>query len=540
MPIDLPNRQWPNRQLKKAPIWCSVDLRDGNQALIHPMNLEEKLRFFKRLVEMGFKEIEIGFPSASKLEYDFTRHLIENKLVPDDVTIQVLTQAREELIEKTVEALKGAKRAIIHVYNSTSTVQREIVFKKDRSQILKLAIQGAKWVKEKSAALQKTQITYEYSPESFSATELDFALEVCTHVMEVFKPTKEHPMILNLPATVEMSTPNLYADQIEWMSTHLPNRDRVIISVHTHNDRGCAVAATELALLAGAERVEGTLFGNGERTGNSDLVTLALNFYSQGIHPKLHFNPIDPIIEMYQTCTRLSVHERHPYAGELVYTAFSGSHQDAIAKGMRARDERKSHLWKVPYLPLDPKDVGRDYESIIRLNSQSGKGGAVYLLEREFGYLLPKAMQKEFGQKVQSFLDEHHIELSSTQVMELFSKEYLEQVEPLSLINWQTSFAKGEEKTVLAKILNREVELQIEGQGVGVLDAFLNALKKYLEKSLAIEEYHEHSMGSGSEVSAVCYIHLKVNHKLGFGLGIDPDITTAAMKAIFCALNRLL
>jgi len=421
-PVDLPDRTWPNRQLKKVPIWCSVDLRDGNQALVQPMNLKEKLKMFQLLVEMGFKEIEIGFPSASKMEFDFTRKLIEGRYIPEDVTVQVLTQAREALIEKTYEALKGVKRAIVHVYNSTSELQRRVVFKKDRQAILNLAVQGAKWVKEMSHSLNQSEIIFQYSPESFTGTELNYALEVSLAVMEVWKPTLADKMILNLPATVEMSSPHIYADQIEWMCSHLPARDKMIISAHTHNDRGCAVAAAELAILAGADRVEGTLFGNGERTGNCDLLTLALNFFSLGIDPQLNFSPIDKVIEMYETCTKLPVHPRHPYAGELVYTAFSGSHQDAIAKGMKAIEESKTGLWEVPYLPIDPKDLGRDYESIIRVNSQSGKGGSVYLLEREFGFSLPKDMQAEFGKLIQSVLDQKNVEISPDRIWKVFQQ----------------------------------------------------------------------------------------------------------------------
>lgn len=540
--IDLPHRKWPQKSLRKVPKWCSVDLRDGNQALIQPMNIQEKLKFFKLLVQMGFKEIEIGFPSASKLEYDFTRKLIEDKLIPSDVTLQVLTQAREPLIEKTYEALKGAHKAIIHLYNSTSELQRRVVFKKDRQAILQLAVQGAKWVKEYSHKMQSEKVTFEYSPESFTGTELDYALDVSLAVMDVWKPTKEHPMILNLPATVEMSSPNIYADQIEWMCDHLPSREKWIVSVHTHNDRGTAIAATELALLAGADRVEGTLFGNGERTGNCDLLTLALNFYSQGIHPKLNFHEVDRIIEVYETCTKLPIHPRHPYAGELVYTAFSGSHQDAIAKGMKAKEQSKSSYWEVPYLPLDPKDVGRDYESIIRINSQSGKGGAIYLLEKEFGFLLPKEMGVEFGQMVQRHLDQQNIEMTSEQVWNLFKEAYLEKKEPLEFIQLERveiSKKNPDQKTVLVGVKQHGSLKKIEGEGAGILEAFINGLNNVLQEKLNILDYEEHALGEGSNVSAVCYIKLSTSlNKTFFGIGVDSDIMASACKALISAYNR--
>ncbi len=539
-PVDLPGRTWPSKQLKKVPIWCSVDLRDGNQALVQPMNLKEKLKMFQLLVEMGFKEIEIGFPSASKMEFEFTRKLIEERYIPDDVTVQVLTQAREHLIEKTYEALKGVKKAIVHVYNSTSELQRRVVFKKDRQAILNLAVQGAIWVKEMSHSLKNSEITFQYSPESFTGTELDYALEVSLAVMDVWKPTKSNKMILNLPATVEMSSPHIYADQIEWMCSHLPAREKLIISAHTHNDRGCAVASAELALLAGADRVEGTLFGNGERTGNCDLLTLALNFFSLGINPKLNFSPIDKVIEVYETCTKLPVHPRHPYAGELVYTAFSGSHQDAIAKGMKALEESKTALWEVPYLPIDPKDLGRDYESIIRVNSQSGKGGSVYLLEREFGFSLPKDMQIEFGKLIQSVLDQKNIEISPDRIWKVFSKEYLERKEPLSFVRLDEVSSKDEvTKSIRATLKYNEEEIKIHGEGTGILHAFTEALSHKLKQSLKILSYEEHALGEGAEVAAVAYLKVKVkNEKPLFGLGVDADITLAAMRALISAYNR--
>ncbi|MCH9633461.1 MAG: 2-isopropylmalate synthase [Chlamydiae bacterium] len=539
-PIDLPDRTWPSRHLKKVPIWCSVDLRDGNQALVQPMNLKEKLKLFQLLVEMGFKEIEIGFPSASKLEYDFTRILIEENYIPDDVTVQVLTQAREALIEKTYEALKGVKRAIIHVYNSTSELQRRVVFKKDKQSILNLAVQGAKWVKERSSSLQGSEIIYQYSPESFTGTELNYALEVCTAVMEEWKPTIDHKMILNLPATVEMSSPNVYADQIEWMCQHLPGREKVIISTHTHNDRGTGVAAAELSLLAGSDRIEGTLFGNGERTGNCDLLTLALNFFSLGISPKLNFSPINQIVETYETCTKLQVHPRHPYAGDLVYTAFSGSHQDAIAKGMKALKTSKTGYWEVPYLPIDPEDLGRSYESIIRVNSQSGKGGSVYLLEREFGFSLPKEMQMEFGKVIQSFLDKENVEVSPQKIWEIFSNEYLERNEPLifnSLDHIHT--VEKDKKEVQATLTLNGETIQVKGEGTGILHAFIEGLSKKIKVALNILSYEEHSLGEGSDVAAVAYLKVNIkNKKILFGLGVNEDITLAAIQAVISAYNR--
>lgn len=545
-PVHLPERQWPNKTLTKAPVWCSVDLRDGNQALIQPMCLEKKLEMFRLLVDLGFPEIEVGFPSASQVEYDFTRLLIDKQLIPDEVCIQVLTQAREHLITKTYESLRGAKQAIVHLYNSTSTLQRRTVFKMGRREIIELAVQGARLLKEEEAKYPDTRFRYEYSPESFTGTELDFALEVCQRVMEVLQPTVEAPVIINLPATVEMSSPNIYADQIEWFCTRLADRDRAIISLHAHNDRGCAVAATELALLAGGERVEGTLFGNGERTGNVDIVTLALNMFSQGINPHLHLDDINRLVEVYQRVCDLPVHPRHPYAGELVYTAFSGSHQDAINKGMAAYQASASGLWEVPYLPIDPNDVGRTYESIIRINSQSGKGGVAYIMEREYGFRLPKAMHPEFGGIIQGLTDREGRELLHDEIYQAFKNSYLTLRTPLALkaFNVVKRHLSDDEQTSEATIeavlsVNGEVQTLV-GSGNGPLDAFCAAVSRQGIKAFKLCNYDEHALNTGSSAKAAAYIELQgEDGKTAWGVGVDTDIIIASIKAVLSSLNRL-
>jgi len=543
--VSLPDRAWPSNVISKSPAWCSVDLRDGNQALMQPMSLEEKLEMFKLLVEVGFKEIEVGFPSASQTEYNFTRYLIENNLIPDDVVIQALTQSRSHLIRKTFEALHGAKVAVVHLYNSTSALQRKVVFKMDRQEIINLGVQGAKLIRQE-AQKTDTVIRYEYSPESFTGTELDFALEICEAVMEEFRADPDNPVIINLPATVEMATPNIYADQIEWFIRNLKNRKSAIISLHAHNDRGSAVAATELALMAGAERVEGTLFGNGERTGNVDIVTLALNMYTQGIDPGLDFSSINKVINVYERCTKLNVHPRHPYAGELVYTAFSGSHQDAINKGMAAYNDSGSELWQVPYLPIDPEDVGRTYESIIRINSQSGKGGVAYIMENNFGFKLPKEMHPEFGAIIQKLTDKSGEEILPQMVYDTFKKEYLHANGVCDLIRFDVlkrHIDKQEEMSTaqietLVKVFGKEITLTATGNGP--LDAFCKALREGAGLSFILQSYHEHALTGGSSSRAVSYI--MVTNEQGderWGAGLDTDIIVASIKALLSALNRL-
>lgn len=542
-PVHLPNRQWPNRTLTRAPIWCSVDLRDGNQALAQPMSVEEKLEYFEMLVGIGFKEIEVGFPSASQIEFDFCRRLIEENRVPADVAIQVLCQCREELITRSLDALRGAKNAIFHLYNSTSPAQRKYVFNASRAEILQIAVQGTTWVKQHSAALiaAGTRVRFQYSPESFTSTELDFALEVCEAVTDVWQPTATDPLILNLPATVEYATPNVHADQIEWMGTHLTRRDRTLISLHTHNDRGTGVAATELGLLAGADRVEGTLFGNGERTGNLDIVTAALNLYTHGIHPGLDLSNINEIREVYERTTRLEVPPRQPYAGELVFTAFSGSHQDAIKKSWAARDpQQPDQPWEVLYIPLDPADIGRSYRAIIRINAQSGKGGVAYVLEKEFGYALPKLMHKEIGKIINDVADAKGTELQPAEVHEVFRREYLERHAPIELRHFRTT-ERDSEVTCEASLAIDGVPHQLRGTGNGPIDAFAHALATTSLPRFEVQSYAEHSLGRGSEARAVSYIQIKTDrgHNL-FGAGIDTNIELASIKAIVSALNRAL
>ncbi len=545
-PIKLANRQWPGKTLVKAPTWCSVDLRDGNQALIQPMSLEKKLEMFKVLTGLGFKEIEVGFPSASQVEFEFTRVLIEQNLIPEDVWIQVLTQARDHLITQTYAAVAGAKRAIVHLYNSTSTLQRRTVFKMSRKEIVKLAVQGARLLKEEEQKYPGTEFRYEYSPESFTGTELDFALEICEAVMEIMQPTPENKIILNLPATVEMASPNVYADQIEWFCSHMADRQSAIISLHAHNDRGCAVAATELALLAGGERVEGTLFGNGERTGNVDIVTLALNMFSQGIDPHLKLHDINHLVEVYERVCDLPVHPRHPYAGELVYTAFSGSHQDAINKGMHAYAAAGSGLWEVPYLPIDPSDVGRTYESIIRINSQSGKGGVAYILEKEFGFRMPKAMHPEFGKIIQGIADREGRELQHSEIYKTFEKEYLAVRTPYELKEFNvikrhiSASDEASRADVEATLLVNGREVTVSASGNGPLDAFCAALKNGVTGDFKLSSYDEHALNRGSGAKAAAYIETESPEgTASWGAGVDTDIIIASIKAVLSSLNRL-
>ncbi len=542
-PIDLPDRQWPSRTITTAPIWCSVDLRDGNQALPIPMSVEEKLEMFDLLVRVGFKEIEVGFPASSQIEYDFMRRLIDEGRIPDDVTIQVLVQAKEDLVYRTFESLKGAKKAIVHLYNSTSPLQRQVVFGLEKPAIVEIAARAARLIKKLVASVPDTYITLQYSPESFSSTELEFALEICEAVVDIWQPTVENKIILNLPATVEVSTPNIHADQIEWFNRHLRNPETAIVSLHAHNDRGTGVASTELGLLAGAGRVEGTLFGNGERTGNVDIVTLALNMYSQGVDPNLDFSNLSAIRKIYEKCTRLEVPIRQPYAGELVFTAFSGSHQDAINKGMAAQDSDPDSLWQVPYLPIDPKDIGRSYEAIIRINSQSGKGGVAYILETEFGFQLPKAMHVEFGKVVKTIADRRGEEILMTELFEAFKQEYLLRISPLQFESFASRAVlnKNHQETLecVACILVDGVPYEIRAQGNGPIDAFVQALNQNDIATFKILSYFEHSLGQGSETQAVAYIQIQTpNAETYFGAAIDTNIEHASIKAILSAVNR--
>lgn len=548
-PIDLPDRQWPNKQITKAPIWCSVDMRDGNQALVDPMNLQEKLEFFKTIIDIGIKEIEIGFPSASETEYEILRTLIEGNYIPDDVTIQVLVQAREHLIKKTFEAIEGAKNVIVHFYNSTSTLQRKVVFKTDMQGVIDIAVNGAKLIydltEEEKKKHPEMNIRFEYSPESFTGTEMDNAVEICRQVMETLHITKENPIILNLPSTVEGSTPNGYADQIEYFCRHLPNRDAAIISLHPHNDRGTGVAATELALMAGADRVEGTLFGNGERTGNVDIVTLALNMWTQGIDPELDFHDINKIKEVYERTTKMKVPPRHPYAGELVFTAFSGSHQDAINKGKIYMDESGTDKWEVPYLPIDPADVGREYEPIIRINSQSGKGGSAFILANNYGIKMPKAMHPEFGAVVQKACDKKGKELKASEVFDLFQKEYRNVAGPYRLTKYKITEEKNEDSTLTsvhftgAIKYKDETPVEIEGTSNGPIGAFCIAMNTIGLGNYEFIDYSEHAIAVGSDSKAISYIHLKnPQGKDVFGIGVSHNISYASMKGIICAINR--
>ncbi|MFC8797477.1 2-isopropylmalate synthase [Promicromonospora sp. NPDC057138] len=553
--VELPDRTWPTKRIEQAPRWCAVDLRDGNQALIEPMDPERKLRMFELLVSMGYKEIEVGFPSASQTDYDFVRKLIEENRIPDDVVIQVLTQARAHLIERTYEAITGAKQAIVHLYNSTSVLQREVVFRTDQDGIVDIALDGAKLCRKLEETVPDTRIYYEYSPESYTGTELEFAVRVCNEVIEVFEPTPERKVIINLPATVEMATPNVYADSIEWMSRHLAHRENVILSLHPHNDRGTAVAAAELGYLAGADRIEGCLFGNGERTGNVDLVTLGMNLFSQGIDPQIDFSDIDGIRRTVEHCNQMPVHERHPYVGDLVFTAFSGSHQDAIKKGfehMAGRAEAAGVTvddldWGVPYLPIDPRDVGRSYEAVIRVNSQSGKGGVAYLLKSEHNLDLPRRLQIEFSQAVQRVTDAQGTEVTAADIWRIFTDEYLpvEEGAPSGLEHWgrltlrgtRGVSAEGEQDTLEVDVLDRGQELTLTGTGNGPIDAFVNAIAQ-VGVDVRVLDYTEHALSEGGDASAAAYVECAVGDDVLWGVGIDPSITLSSLKAIVSAVNR--
>ncbi len=531
--VPLADRQWPSRTITTPPIWMSTDLRDGNQALIEPMSVEKKLRFFKMLVKIGIKEIEVGFPSASQTDFDFVRMLVEDKHIPDDVTIIVLTQSRDELIRRTVESAVGAKRAIVHVYNSVAPVFRRVVFGMERDEIVQIAVKGVQLIKELVAQHPQTQWGLEYSPESFSTTELDFSKQITDAVSAVWQPTPDNKMIVNLPSTVEAATPNVYADQIEWMCRHLNNRESLVISVHPHNDRGTAVAAAELAVMAGADRVEGCLFGNGERTGNVDLVTLAMNLYTQGVNPGLDFSDIDAVRQLVEDCNQLPVHPRHPYAGDLVFTAFSGSHQDAIKKGFAK--QQPDAIWEVPYLPIDPADLGRSYDAVIRVNSQSGKGGMAYLLEQEYGLQLPRRLQIEFSRAVQRVADESGREINAGDLHALFAREYLEQDEPYHYISHRMVEDSEHEVQLDVNVARHHAPQTFAGTGNGPIDAFVNALG--LE--IRLMDYHEHAIGSGADARAACYVELRVgNGPTLFGVGIDSNIVTASFKSVLSAVNR--
>ena len=540
--VHYPEREWPGKEIQKAPAWCSVDLRDGNQALVEPMVVEEKIEMFNLLVEMGFKEIEIGFPAASQIEFDFLRQLVDRNLIPDDVMVQVLTQCREHLVKRTFEAIQGIKKAVVHIYNSTSTLQRDVVFHMDREEIKKIATDGVAMVKNYMKD-HDGEVVLEYSPESFTGTELDFALDICNAVQRAWGPTPEHRMIMNLPSTVEMTTPNVYADQIEWMNRHLENRESIILSVHPHNDRGTGVAATELALLAGADRVEGTLFGNGERTGNVDILTLAYNMFSQGIDPELEISDVKRIAEVYERCTKMHIDPRHPYAGKLVFTAFSGSHQDAINKGMHALLERQSKVWQVPYLPIDPSDIGREYEPIVRINSQSGKGGVAFVMDTFFGFKLPRGMHKEFADMIQK-IAERQGEVAPEQIMEEFQKNYLDRKEPYHFKKCKiTDFESAGDFTTVAVVTYTDhgVEKQFEGVGNGPIDAVQRGLEEELGINIKVLDYSEHALTSGSGAQAASYIHMmdQDRKRVTYGVGISSNITRSSIRGIFSAVNRL-
>ena len=542
--VDYPEREWADKQIEKAPVWCSVDLRDGNQALIDPMIVSEKIEFFNYLVKIGFKEIEIGFPAASQIEFDFLRQLVDRKLIPDDVVVQVLTQCREELVERTFASIEGCKQAIVHIYKSTSTLQRDVVFQMGREEIIDIAVEGVKMVK-RHAAKFPGKVILEYSPESFTGTELDYALEVCNAVQREWGPTKENPMIINLPSTVEMTTPNVFADRIEWMDKHLENRESIILSIHPHNDRGTGVATAELALLAGAERVEGTLFGNGERTGNVDILNIAYNMFSQGIDPELAIEHVNESIEIYERCCKIPVHPRHPYAGKLVFTAFSGSHQDAINKGVKAMKERGGEYWEVPYLPIDPADIGREYEPIVRINSQSGKGGVAFVMDTYFGFKLPKGMHREFANVIQA-ISEKQGEVSPDQIMESFRQEYLMKKEPIHFRRLRVDDLSEETESefdtkVTVVYTDKGVEKRFEAVGNGPIDAVKRGLQETLDINVKILDYEEHALQSGSNSQAAAYIHLldAESGSVTYGVGVSSNITRASVRAIFSAVNRL-
>ena len=541
-PIDVPNRTWPNNIIDKAPIWCSVDLRDGNQALVEPMDSIRKMRMFKQLIEMGFKEIEVGFPSASETDFNFVRDLIVNNHIPPDVTIQVLTQSRKPLIERTIESLDGCRNAIIHLYNSTSTLQRKVVFKESMEGVKKIATDGAKLIIDQISKLNTSNIKLQYSPESFTATELPYALEVCENVLDIWAATVNNKVIINLPATVEMSTANVHADQIEWMNNNFSDRERVILSLHPHNDRGTAIAATELGLMAGADRVEGTLFGNGERTGNVDLVTLGLNLFTQGIDPKLDFSKINQLIETAEFCNRLPIHERHPYAGSLVHTAFSGSHQDAIRKGMEAIEKSNDDKWEVPYLPIDPADIGRSYEAIIRVNSQSGKGGTAWLLETDHHIRLPKGAEIELSSQVQKIADKTGEEITSDMIWNIFNKNFILE-SPFSLIDFNTDGAskKSNLEIINAKIKFNDEIVNFSSQGNGPISAFVNGMRENFDLKFTLEDFGQNTRSATSKAEASAYVELKIKNgtKSIFGCGIDTSITLAPIIAVISAINKM-
>ena len=543
-PVDLPDRQWPSKVIDKAPVWCSVDLRDGNQALIEPMGPDRKRRMFEKLVEIGFKEIEVGFPAASQTDFDFCRQLIEDDMIPDDVTIQVLTQAREPLIRRTFDAIKGARRAIVHLYNSTSTTQRRVVFGMDIDGIIQIAVDGTKLVRELAEQVTDGEIVFQYSPESFTGTELEYARDVCDAVLDVWEPTPEKKAIINLPATVEMSSANIYADQIEWMHRNLARRDSIVLSLHPHNDRGTGVAAAELGVMAGADRIEGTLFGNGERTGNVDVVTLALNMFTQGIAPDLDFSDINEVMRVAEYCNQLPVHPRHPYVGDLVFTAFSGSHQDAIKKGLGAMKSSNSEQWDVPYLPIDPKDVGRSYEAVIRINSQSGKGGVAYVMETDYGFEMPRRLQIEFSGVVQVEADTSGKELTGKEIKSIFDKAYFNQpqgrfrfVDHRSVPDTHAS----EVRELTATITDNGKEVTLKGKGSGPIDAFLSAINAHMLEDVKLVSYHEHGVGTGADADAVAYVEMQVgDNPAVFGVGRHKNITKASLNAVVSAINRAL
>lgn len=542
-PVDLPDRQWPSRVIDHPPHWCSVDLRDGNQALIEPMGSDRKRRMFELLVRTGFKEIEVGFPAASRTDYDFIRTLIEENMIPRDVTIQVLTQAREHLIRRTFESLRGVKQAIVHIYNSTSALQRRVVFGVDRSGIIDIAVRGARLMKELAAEYPETRWTFQYSPESFTGTELDFAVEICDSVAQVWQPSPEQKVIINLPATVEMATPNVYADQVEWFSRHIRQRESIVLSIHPHNDRGTGIAAAEFALMAGAERVEGTLFGNGERTGNVDLVTMALNMYTQGVTPGLDLTDLNAMVREVEYCNQLPVHPRHPYAGELVFTAFSGSHQDAIKKGFTARKAADTELWEIPYLPIDPADVGRSYEAVIRINSQSGKGGIAYLLERCYGVDLPQRLQYEFSQTVQAIADETGKELSTDELWSVFRREYVSITNPYYRVVEHRTSPESQAMVCRLTATIREHDQQriITAKGNGPIDAFVQAFQHQYGFEIQLVDYREHATGLGADATAVAYVEARVDKESAyFGVGMHANIVTASLQAVVNAINRSL
>ena len=537
--VELRDRTWPDKKITKAPIWCSVDLRDGNQALIEPMGHEKKVKMFELLCSLGFKEIEIGFPAASQTDYDFVRYLIEKKKIPNDVTIQVLTQSRQHIIEKTFESLIGIDKAIVHFYNSTSALQRKVVFDDDKEGIKKIAVDGALLIKELSKKYNKTNWRFEYSPESFTGTEVDFAAEVCNEVVNILKPCSDEKIIINLPATVEMSSPNVYGDQIEWMIRNLDNREDVIVSLHPHNDRGTAVGAAEIGVMAGADRVEGTLFGNGERTGNVDIVTLALNLLTQGVDPELELNNINHVIREVEYCNQLPVHPRHPYAGDLVFTAFSGSHQDAIKKGLSAISQSNNPHWEVPYLPIDPSDLGRTYEAVVRINSQSGKGGIAYILEKDHGVSLPRRLQISLSTKIQKVADETGKELLSHEIWDIFDKNFIQGPNKAELISFELNTSDGENDSIKVEAKLNQNKLEFSGSGNGPIDAMIQGINEKMGLNLSVTDYHQHSLGTGSDAKAVAYIEVSDGNKTRWGVGIDENTIRASLRAIMIGFDKI-